>query len=72
VYSIHFQGLAVQEKFYFVNMAALHISEKSVISYKLTWLDILERLVTQSVLLIYKINDKIICEFTFILKQIQV
>lgn len=71
VYSIHFQGLAVQEKFYFVNMAALHISEKSVISYKLTWLYILERLgVTISI--IYKINYKIICEFTFILKQIQV
>ena len=62
----------MQEKLYFVNMAALHISEKSVISYKLTWLDILERLGSQSVLLIYKINYKIMCELTFILKQIQV
>jgi len=62
----------VQEKFYFVNMATLHFSENSVISHKLTWLDIVERLGSESVLLICKINYNILCEFTFILKQIQV
>lgn len=72
VHIINFQSMAVQEKFYFVNMATLHFSENSVISHKLTWLDIVERLGSESVLLICKINYNILCEFTFILKQIQV